>query len=156
MEEEMQFIVDNAKESMQLALNHLEKEMLNIRAGKANPIMLSGVKVDYYGTPTPLSQVANINSPDGRTLTVQPWEKSMLAEIEKAILIANLGFNPMNNGESIIINIPTLTEERRKELQNSPKLKLKMLRFLFAQQEKTLILKLKNLMLLKIFKKIMK
>ena len=116
MEDEMQFIVDNAKESMQLALNHLEKEMLNIRAGKANPIMLSGVKVDYYGTPTPLSQVANINSPDGRTLTVQPWEKSMLAEIEKAILIANLGFNPMNNGESIIINIPALTEERRKEL----------------------------------------
>ena len=116
MEEEMQFIVGNAKESMQLALNHLEKEMLNIRAGKANPIMLSGVKVDYYGTPTPLSQVANINSPDGRTLTVQPWEKSMLAEIEKAILIANLGFNPMNNGESIIINIPILTEERRKEL----------------------------------------
>ena len=112
----MQFIVDNAKESMLLALNHLEKEMLNIRAGKANPIMLSGVKVDYYGTPTPLSQVANINSPDGRTLTVQPWEKAMLAEIEKAILIANLGFNPMNNGESIIINIPILTEERRKEL----------------------------------------
>ena len=116
MEEEMQFIVDNAKESMELALKHLEKEMLNIRAGKANPIMLSGVKVDYYGTPTPLSQVANINSPDGRTLTVQPWEKAMLAEIEKAILIANLGFNPMNNGESIIINIPALTEERRKEL----------------------------------------
>lgn len=112
----MQFIVDNAKESMQLAIKHLEKEMLNIRAGKANPIMLSGVKVDYYGTPTPLSQVANINSPDGKTLTVQPWEKAMLAEIEKAILIANLGFNPMNNGESIIINIPALTEERRKEL----------------------------------------
>ena len=112
----MQFIVDNAKESMQLALNHLEKEMLNIRAGKANPIMLTGVKVDYYGTPTPISQVANINSPDGRTLTVQPWEKAMLAEIEKAILIANLGFNPMNNGESIIISIPPLTEERRKEL----------------------------------------
>ena len=112
----MQFIVDNAKESMMLAIKHLEKEMLNIRAGKANPIMLSGVKVDYYGTPTPLSQVANINSPDGKTLTVQPWEKAMLAEIEKAILIANLGFNPMNNGESIIINIPILTEERRKEL----------------------------------------
>ena len=118
--------------------------------------MLSGVKVDYYGTPTPLSQVANINSPDGRTLTVQPWEKSMLAEIEKAILIANLGFNPMNNGESIIINIPTLTEERRKELAKLAKAEVKMLRFLFAQQEKTLILKLKNLMLLKIFKKIMK
>ena len=116
MEEEMQFIVDTAKESMELAIKHLEKEMLNIRAGKANPIMLSSVKLDYYGTPTPLSQVANINTPDGRTLAVQPWEKAMLAEIEKAILIANLGFNPMNNGESIIINIPALTEERRKEL----------------------------------------
>jgi ribosome recycling factor len=78
--------------------------------------MLSSVKVDYYGTPTPLSQVANINTPDGRTLAVQPWEKAMLAEIEKAILVANLGFNPMNNGESIIINIPALTEERRKDL----------------------------------------
>ena len=116
MEEEMQFIVDTAKENMEQALKHLDKEMLNIRAGKANPIMLSGVKVDYYGTPTPLSQVANINSPDGRTLTVQPWEKAMLSEIEKAILVANLGLNPMNNGESIIINIPVLTEERRREL----------------------------------------
>ena len=116
MDEEMKFIVDSAEERMHLALQHLNKEMLNIRAGKANPIMLSGVKVDYYGTPTPISQVANINSPDGRTLSVQPWEKSMLMEIEKAILVANLGFNPMNNGESIIINIPVLTEERRKEL----------------------------------------
>ena len=84
MEEEMQFIVDTAKENMEQALKHLDKEMLNIRAGKANPIMLSGVKVDYYGTPTPLSQVANVNSPDGRTLTVQPWEKAMLSEIEKS------------------------------------------------------------------------
>ena len=116
MDEEMKFIVDSAEERMLLALEHLNKEMLNIRAGKANPIMLSGIKVDYYGTPTPISQVANINSPDGRTLSVQPWEKSMLMEIEKAILVANLGFNPMNNGESIIINIPVLTEERRKEL----------------------------------------
>ena len=87
---------------------------------------------------------------------VQPWEKSMLAEIEKAILIANLGFNPMNNGESIIINIPALTEERRKELAKLAKAEVKMLRFLFVQQEKMLILKLKNLMLLKMFKKIMK
>jgi len=114
--EEMDFIVDTAKESMDQALAHLEKEMLNLRAGKANPIMLSSVKVDYYGTMTPISQVANINTPDGRTLTVQPWEKGMLQELEKAILIANLGFNPMNNGESIIINIPPLTEERRKDL----------------------------------------
>ena len=112
----MQLILNVANESMDMAIKHLEKEMLNIRAGKANPIMLSGVKVDYYGTPTFLSKVANINSPDGRTLTVQPWEKSILEEIEKAIMAANLGFNPINNGETIIINIPTLTEERRKEL----------------------------------------
>ena len=116
MEDEMNFIVDTAKESMEQAIAHLEKEMLNIRAGKANPIMLSTVKVEYYVTPTALSQVANINTPDARTLTVQPWEKNLLADIEKAILIANLGFNPMNNGESIIINIPPLTEERRKDL----------------------------------------
>ncbi|MEK9740062.1 MAG: ribosome recycling factor [Flavobacteriaceae bacterium] len=114
--EELNFIIEAAKESMNLAISHLEKEMVNIRAGKANPIMLSGVKVEYYGSPTPISQVANINSPDARTLTVQPWEKNMLGDIEKAILIANLGFNPMNNGESIIINIPPLTEERRREL----------------------------------------
>jgi ribosome recycling factor len=114
--EEMDFIVDTAKESMEHALAHLEKEMLNLRAGKANPIMLASVKVDYYGTMTPISQVANINTPDGRTLTVQPWEKGMLQELEKAILVANLGFNPMNNGESIIINIPPLTEERRQDL----------------------------------------
>jgi len=114
--EEMEFIMDTANESMEQAVIHLEKEMLNIRAGKANPIMLSSVKVDYYGTPTLISQVANVNSPDARTLTVQPWEKGMLQEIEKAILIANLGFNPMNNGESIIINIPPLTEERRRDL----------------------------------------
>jgi ribosome recycling factor len=116
MEDEMNFIVESAKESMDLAIAHLEKELLNIRAGKANPIMLSTVKIDYYGAPTPLSQVANINTPDARTLTVQPWEKNLLADIEKAILIANLGFNPMNNGESVIINIPPLTEERRRDL----------------------------------------
>jgi ribosome recycling factor len=116
MEDEMNFIVETAKESMENAILHLEKEMLNIRAGKANPIMLSAVKVEYYGTPTPLSQVANVNTPDARTLTVQPWEKNLLADIEKAILVANLGFNPMNNGESIIINIPPLTEERRRDL----------------------------------------
>jgi ribosome recycling factor len=116
MEDEMNFIVDATRESMENSILHLEKEMLNIRAGKANPIMLSTVKFEYYGTPTPLSQVANINTPDARTLTIQPWEKNLLADIEKAILVANLGFNPMNNGESIIINIPPLTEERRRDL----------------------------------------
>ena len=94
----------------------LEKELLNIRAGKANPNMLSSVKVDYYGAQTPLNQIAKVNTPDSQTLTIQPWEKDKLGDIEKAILSSNLGFNPMNNGESIIISIPPLTEERRKEL----------------------------------------
>lgn len=116
MNEELDFIVATAKERMEQSLAHLEKELLNIRAGKANPVMLSTVNVEYYGAQTPLSQVANVNTPDARTLSVQPWEKSMLADIEKAILVANLGFTPMNNGESIIITIPPLTEERRREL----------------------------------------
>jgi ribosome recycling factor len=116
MNEEMDFIVDAAKEQMTAAIDHLEKELLNIRAGKANPVMLSSITIDYYGTQTPLNQVANVNTPDARTLSVQPWEKNLIGEIEKAILVANLGFTPMNNGESIIINIPPLTEERRKQL----------------------------------------
>ena len=121
MNEELQFILDSAQESMQGAIKHLENELLNIRAGKANPVMLKSVMVDYYGSSTPLGQVANINTPDGRTLSIQPWEKAMLAEIEKGIMIANLGFNPMNNGESIIINVPPLTEERRRELAKMAK-----------------------------------
>ena len=121
MNEELQFILDSANESMQGAISHLESELLNIRAGKANPVMLKSVMVDYYGAPTPLTQVANVNTPDGRTLSVQPWEKSLLTEIEKGIMIANLGFNPMNNGESIIINVPPLTEERRKDLAKMAK-----------------------------------
>ena len=116
MNEELDLIIATTKEQMQASVAHLEKELLNIRAGKANPVMLSTVTVDYYGTQTPLSQLANINTPDARTLAVQPWEKSLIGEIEKAILVANLGFTPMNNGESVIINIPPLTEERRKEL----------------------------------------
>ena len=116
MEELMQIIIESAKESMDSALKHLEREMLNLRAGKANPIMLSSIKVEYYGTPTVISQIANINTPDSKTLVIQPWDKSILADIENAIMIANIGFNPMNNGESIIINIPVLTEERRKDL----------------------------------------
>ena len=116
MNEEIIIITETAKESMDLSVKHLEKELLNIRAGKANPIMLNAVMVEYYGTPTPIDQVANINTPDGRTLRIQPWEKTLLPEIEKGILQANLGFNPMSNGESLIINIPPLTEERRREL----------------------------------------
>ncbi|MFL2666355.1 MAG: ribosome recycling factor [Flavobacteriaceae bacterium] len=98
------------------SINHLEKELINIRAGKANPSMLSSIRLDYYGSMTPLSQIANVNTPDAQTISIQPWEKDKLSDIEKAIMIANLGFNPMNNGESVIITIPPLTEERRKEL----------------------------------------
>lgn len=119
--EEIDFILDSTKESMENALAHLEKEFLNIRAGKASPAMLGGVKVDYYGSATPLSQVANINTPDARTLTITPWERNLIKDIEKAILIANIGFNPMNNGESIIINVPALTEERRRDLVKQSK-----------------------------------
>jgi len=113
MNEEIEFIIDASKEQMQNAIEHLVKELRNIRAGRATPAMLAGIQVDYYGSQTPLSQIANINTPDARTITVQPWEKNMLQEIEKAIMVANIGFNPMNNGENIIINVPPLTEERR-------------------------------------------
>jgi len=121
MNEELNLIFDLAKESMSNAITHLEKKLMNIRAGKANPNMLSSVTVEYYGTNTPISQVANINTPDGRTIIIQPWEKSILTEIEKGIELANLGFNPMNNGETIIITVPTLTEERRAELAKQAK-----------------------------------
>lgn len=121
MNEDVQFILDTAKEAMDNAIKHLEKQLANIRAGKASPAMLGSVMVDYYGSQTPLNQVANVNTPDGRTITVQPWEKSMLQEIERGILMANLGFNPMNNGESIIINVPPLTEERRRNLAKQAK-----------------------------------
>ncbi|WP_299049795.1 ribosome recycling factor [uncultured Polaribacter sp.] len=121
MNEEIEFILDTAKEAMDKAIAHLEKELKTIRAGKATPAMLSTVMVDYYGSQTPLSQVANVNTPDARTLSIQPWEKNMLQEIEKAIQIANLGFNPMNNGDVIMINVPPLTEERRKNLAKQAK-----------------------------------
>ena len=121
MNEEVQFVLDSTKEGMDAAMAHLEREFLKIRAGKASPAMLSSILVDYYGSQTPLSQVANVNTPDGRTISVQPWEKGMLQEIEKAIMNANLGFNPMNNGDLIIINVPPLTEERRIQLTKQAK-----------------------------------
>ena len=121
MNEDITFIIDSAKEAMDSALAHLDSQLQKVRAGKANPLMLSRVVVDYYGALTPLNQVANVNALDGRTLSVQPWEKSMLEEIEKGIVRANLGLNPQNNGEMILINIPALTEERRKELSKQAK-----------------------------------
>ena len=114
--EELDFVLESSKEMMDNAIAYLEKELVNIRAGKANPNMLSTVKVEYYGALTPLNQISNINTPDPQTISIQPWEKDKLQDIEKAILSSNLGFNPMNNGESILINIPPLTEERRIEL----------------------------------------
>ena len=119
--EEIEFILDSTKESMVGSIAHLEKEFLNIRAGKASPQMLGSVFVDYYGSQTPLSQVSNVNVPDARTITIQPYEKNMLQPIEKAIMVANLGFNPMNNGENIIISVPPLTEERRRDLVKQAK-----------------------------------
>ena len=121
MNEKLEIILKSAEDKMRSSLLHLENELLNIRAGKANPNMLKSVMVDYYGNPTVIGQLANINTPDSKTLIVQPWDKSILQEIEKGIINANLGFNPMNNGDNIIINIPPLTEERRKELAKMAK-----------------------------------
>lgn len=121
MTEEIEFILESTEESMQGSIAHLEKEFLNIRAGKASPAMLGSVFVDYYGAATPLSQVSKISVPDARTITLQPFEKNMLQAIEKAIMIANIGFNPMNNGDVIIISVPPLTEERRRELAKQAK-----------------------------------
>lgn len=116
MTEEAQFVLDSTEENMQNALMHLEKEFNKIRAGKASPAMLGGVLVEYYGTTVPIEQTSNINTPDPRQIIVQPFDKSSINAIEKAILAANLGFNPQNEGELIRINVPPLTEERRKDL----------------------------------------
>ena len=116
MNEEITMALDDAKENMEKAMSRLEAELNKIRAGKAHPSMLESVRVDYYGSMTPVSQVANVNSTDARTLVVQPWEKGMLDAISTGIINANLGLNPMNNGEVLIINVPPLTEERRREL----------------------------------------
>lgn len=114
--ENNQEIIDSAELNMMSAISHLETELAKIRAGKANPIMLKGVSVEYYGNMTPLNQVASVSTPNAQTISIQPWEKDMLEEIEKSIINSNLGLNPVNNGESILINIPPLTEERRVEL----------------------------------------
>ncbi len=121
MNEEVDIILESTEDDMKKALTHLEKQLRNIRAGKANPSMLEPVKVEYYGMMTPLNQVANVSAPDGRTLIIQPFEKSMIEGIEKGIMDANLGFNPTNNGDNVIINVPQLTEDRRKELSKQVK-----------------------------------
>ena len=116
MNDELDFLFAEAEEKMGKAITHMERELIKIRAGKANPQMLDSVKVDYYGVMTPLAQMSNINTPDPRNILVQPWEKNMLEPIERAIMAANLGFNPQNDGSLIRISVPPLTEERRKEL----------------------------------------
>jgi ribosome recycling factor len=121
MTEEAKFIIEEIKESMQHALIHLEKEFHKFRTGKASPQMLEGVKVDYYGNPTSIDKIANINTPDARMIVVQPWEKNMLNPLAKAILDANLGFNPQNNGEFLRITVPPLTEDRRRDLVKKAK-----------------------------------
>jgi ribosome recycling factor len=114
--EELNFYIEAAEEGMEAAISHLEKEFSKVRAGKASPALIDSVKVDYYGVMSPISQVANVSVPDAKTIFIQPWDKSMLDVIEKAILNANLGFNPANNGEVLRIIVPPLTEERRKQL----------------------------------------
>ncbi|MFK7784064.1 MAG: ribosome recycling factor [Crocinitomicaceae bacterium] len=116
MREELEMVYDEFKGANSKSIDHLKSELLKIRAGKASPAMLQGVIVDYYGSPTPLQQVANVNTMDARTITIQPWEKSMLDEIMRGIINANLGFAPQSNGESLLISVPPLTEERRRDL----------------------------------------
>ena len=121
MDEEVNLCLEDAEDNMKDGLVHLEQEFQKIRAGKATPAMLDSVTVDFYGTKTPIAQTANINTPDPRQIIVQPWDKSMLKEIEKAILAANLGFNPTNEGEVLRIHVPAITEERRKNLVKQAK-----------------------------------
>jgi len=116
MNEETELIIEETRDRMEKALEHLEHELARLRAGRATPALLDGVTVDYYGVNSPLSQVSNINTPDPRSILIQPWEKNMLGIIEKAIMAANIGLTPVNNGEVIRINVPALTEERRHQL----------------------------------------
>lgn len=121
MTEDVKLQLEMTEDSMKDTIEHLKKELSKLRAGKASPAMLDGIKVDYYGTLTPLKQVANVGTQDASTIVVQPWEKSMLEVINKEILKANLGFNPTDRGDILIINVPPLTEERRRELAKQVK-----------------------------------
>jgi ribosome recycling factor len=116
MDETVKLVIEDTSEKMERAIEHLDREMGKVRAGKANPRMLDGIQVDFYGAMTPLAQVASVNTPDPRTIAITPWDKKMIPVIEKAIMAANLGMNPDNNGEVIRINVPPLTEDRRKDL----------------------------------------
>lgn len=119
--EEIGLYIEEAKDLMAKAINHTEKEFSKIRAGKASTAMLQGIRVEYYGTPTPLDQVASVNTPDARTIVIKPWEKPILKEIEKAIINSDLGLNPQNDGEIIRLSVPPLTEDRRRDLVKQTK-----------------------------------
>ncbi|GAB3233859.1 ribosome recycling factor [Hymenobacter seoulensis] len=121
MDEEIKFYLDEAEESMGKALQHTGQEFARIRAGKATPAMLDSLRVDYYGTPTPVAQVANVAAPDARTLFIKPWEKNMISEIAKAIKNSDLGLNPQSDAEGVRLNIPPMTEERRRDLVKQAK-----------------------------------
>ena len=143
--ENNQEIVESAELNMMSAISHLETEIAKIRAGKANPIMLKGITVEYYGNMTPLTQVASVNTPNAQTISIQPWEKDMLDEIEKSIISSNLGLNPVNNGESLLINIPPLTEERRIELTKLAKSESESAKVSIRNSRKDANNKIKNL-----------
>ena len=143
--ENNQEIIESAELNMMSAVSHLETELAKIRAGKANPIMLKGISVEYYGNNTPLNQVASISTPNAQTLTIQPWEKDLLDEIEKSIISSNLGLNPVNNGESLLINIPPLTEERRIELTKLAKSESESAKVSIRNTRKDANNKIKNL-----------
>ena len=143
--ENNQEIIESAELNMMSAISHLETELAKIRAGKANPIMLKGISVEYYGNNTPLNQVASISTPNAQTLTIQPWEKDLLDEIEKSIISSNIGLNPVNNGESLLINIPPLTEERRIELTKLAKSESESAKVSIRNTRKDANNKIKNL-----------
>ncbi|QOR73974.1 ribosome recycling factor [Cruoricaptor ignavus] len=119
--EDLELITDSVKQEMEAAMKHLDHAFQKIRAGRASSAMVQDVMVEYYGAPTPLNQVANVSVPDAMTLSIQPWDRSAINAIEKAIIISNLGFAPSNNGDTIILNVPPLTEERRRELAKQAK-----------------------------------
>jgi len=145
MTEELQMIYDEFNSSGNKTISHLELELQKIRASKATPSMLQSVMVEYYGTPTPLSKVANVGTLDARTLTVQAWEKTILNDISKAIINANLGFAPQNNGEMIIINVPALTEERRRDLVKKGKAEAEQAKVVLRNHRKDAIDMVKDL-----------
>ena len=145
MTEELNMVYDELKDANDKTVGHYETALMKIRAGKATPSMLQSVMVDYYGSPTPLSQVANVNTMDSRTITVQPWEKSMLEEIMKGIINANLGFAPQSNGESVLISVPPLTEERRFGLVKQAKNEMENAKIGFRNNRKDVLDMLKLL-----------